>query len=983
MFQILRIVSLLLPLLTLILNSGSLARSLLLPQNWPAAVLIVVLCWKLRPVVHAVWTWRLPSTLLLLATVLLLPAMAVLDSDWLAAAGFAVGVCLLTLLAGLPNRGRVLLLLVMFTGLPPMPAVFTMQQLSQRLLLHSSTLASSLQYWHFTEGTTAGTLSASVDLSGILQSPFGLTGVLVLTTLLLFRAGRTLPQVLLTLPLAVICSLPVYFCACLFAILDISDGSQLVPVQGWPLLMLLPGCLLLWSMQYIVLFLTAPVLQSDRPATSHISGNPLNRLWGREVSGVLPEKWSEIQLRSSDGNRLPIGRFLQSFMVDWALSREVSMLYFAIPGSTLLLAALLVEQRIAGDVLTVGSLYTNRLLLAEQQGDLDSQQLCLQALAGLQPNDLARRMQVAEFLWQHRSQQAGWEAIERLASLDTGGYGPAHLWIVRNALSNQPFQKQTTEQLITRLQRALETGHTTAEAHRMLSQLYLTVDETGLAERHLRQAAEADAEYADALIYQLARNGRLQPHDVLVERRLVSLESKLKQKPKDSELRLRLSYLLALTGEASAAESLLDTGLQLDPSPALRKATAELRLQRVQQLLQADRMEGDAGPQAVREALQLDPQNPQAPLLASLLHLKGAPFTGSAEAALQYWLAQSAGLTPDKSETIPRCVVHLAYALGNYTQAAETYQRLRQPDRFDSMIWLAALVAAGRQSEAAQAVTEITQPLLQTAELSARIQAAEYFSVAREFSQASSSLQLEVNTASDTEQLNTAQARIALQEFDVLTGYPGAFSKRQDTWTPQFPESASERLTELLDTSLKSSSVIMRVADRLYLMSLRGGQTGQVASETLQRLQATGDATRVLSVIGTRALQNQRTDQAVQWLRLAVTASRKPDPFLMNNLALALIRTGDPEHQSEALRLATAAVQLLPDNHDLLTTRAEVFLATGSLPQALRDLQRARELRPDVPETFELLARVCRAQGDDAGAEEHLQKALKIRAERR
>jgi Flp pilus assembly protein TadD len=76
-------------------------------------------------------------------------------------------------------------------------------------------------------------------------------------------------------------------------------------------------------------------------------------------------------------------------------------------------------------------------------------------------------------------------------------------------------------------------------------------------------------------------------------------------------------------------------------------------------------------------------------------------------------------------------------------------------------------------------------------------------------------------------------------------------------------------------------------------------------------------------------------------------------------------------------------VQLLPDNHDLLTTRAEVFLATGSLPQALQDLQRARELRPDVPETFELLGRVCRAQGDDAGAEEHLQKALKIRAERR
>ena len=964
MFQILRIVSLLLPLLTLILNSGSLARSLLLPQNWPAAVLVVVLCWKLRPAIHGVWTWRLHSTLLLLVAVLLLPAIAVRDSDWLAALGFAVGVYLLTLLAGLPNRGRVLLLLMLFTGLPPIPGVFTLQQLSQRLLLHSSTLASSLQYWHFSDGSTAGTLSATVDLSGILQSPCGLSGVLVLTTLVLFHAGRTLPQVLLTLPLAIICSLPGYFCACLLAILDISDGSQLVPVQGWPLLMLLPGCLLLWSMQYLVLFLTAPVLRNDRPATPRISGNPLNRLWGREVSGVLPEKWSEIRLRSSDGHRLPIWSFLQSFLKDWALSREVSCLYFAVPGSTLLLAALLVEHRIAGDVLTVGSLYSNRLLLAEQQGDLDTQQLCLQALAGLQPNDLARRMRVAEFLWQHRSRQAGWEAIERLANSGPSGYGPAHLWIVQNALSDQPFQKQTTEQLITHLQRALETGHTTAEVHRMLSQLYLKVDEIGLAERHLRQAAEADSEYADAMIYLLARHGRLQPNDVLVQRRLVELELQLKQKPKDSELRLRLSYLLVLTGDAATAESLLNTGLKLNPTPATQRATAELRLQRVQRLLQSDRMEGDAGPQAVREALQLDPESREAPLLASLLHLQGAPFTGSAEAALQYWRGPSPNSIRHKPETIQRCIVHLSYALGHYTQAAEAYRQLPEPSGFDSMIWLAALVAAGRQSEASQAVNELTRPLLQSADLSAQIRAAEFFSLAREFTRANSSLQREVKTASEKEQLNTAQASVALQEFDVLTGYPGLFSQQQDQWVPQYRESDAARLTALLESCLKSPSVSMRVADRLYLMSLRGGNSGRVATDALQRLQATGDATRVLSAIGTRALQNERMDQAVQWLRLAVTSSKTPDPSLLNNLALALIRTGNPEQHSEALTLATKAVQLLPDNHYLLTTRAEVYIAMGNLQLARRDLQRAQELRPNFPEIFDLLARICRAEGE-------------------
>jgi len=66
----------------------------------------------------------------------------------------------------------------------------------------------------------------------------------------------------------------------------------------------------------------------------------------------------------------------------------------------------------------------------------------------------------------------------------------------------------------------------------------------------------------------------------------------------------------------------------------------------------------------------------------------------------------------------------------------------------------------------------------------------------------------------------------------------------------------------------------------------------------------------------------------------------------------------------------------------MLTTGAEVQLALGDLRSAIGDLEQAHKLRPDFPETLQLLAKVSLEQGNMQRAEVYLQEAAKLQKTR-
>ena len=981
-------VCLLFACLPFLINRAGLTGLLLQPQNWPAIGLILLVVWLLRSVPNGslrITLRCLPYFALYSATLL---AAIARHSGWLAGMAFALSVLMLAQAAGLHHRGRLLIVLMLFVGLPGFLAAPLRTAADERLVQHASALAGSLGFLHFREGAVAGSLTAATDLQQILNSPLGVYGFTVLVSCLMLYRRRTVPQVLLTLPVAVVTSLLGQFCCCLLAVVQLSVVGLRLPAGVWPVLLLLPLLVTVLTLQGGVLFLTSGVISDDGKASVNARTNPANRLWGLYVSGDLPEKWSAVSFRTRDGERLSRVACFLEFFGDWGVSRKVSYLYWAIPGTVLLVTGLLAENAGATAMLTVDSRYENRLTVAREQGDRDSEELCLRALAGLQTGDLQYRMRLAEFLWQHRSREAGWAEIVRLADDGKAGFAAAHLWIVRNALSAEPYQQLSAEQMIDRLNRAIRAAPDTAEAHALLSQLYPAVGEKVLGEQHLVRAADADLKYVDALAALLAAEGRLQPNDSRVQRRCQMLLTQLQTAPRNAELRIQLARLLVLTNREREAELLLDEGLQLEDSSVLRRAVADLQLRYVSRELTSARLLGDRSMLAVRRVLQLDPQHPVAPLMASFLHLQGASFTGFSEEAMQYWETCAAALptdhtrtpeTSDRADAVLRSKAHLAFALNRDEDCLTTFAMIGQLQPQDIKVRVAALQSVGRTSDAAATAREMADPLRQSTRAEDRAVAADMLCQAELFEEAQNCLQLEPDSEQARLILAGAQASTALEYFDHLTGYPGDYSLQEADWVPQVQDSSARQLADLLQQGLVVREFSMRAADRLYRMSLQSGATGKVAETALDQLRAQGVAAAdVLAALGSRALQAGRIEPAIRWLRMAETSSDGQDPALLNNLALALVRSNDRQQFPEALKLASRAVQVAPDNHYMLTTRAEIQLALGDVKAAVSDLELARQVRPDFPETLQLLAKASIQQGDMQQAEQYLQQAAQL-----
>lgn len=979
-------VCLLLLSLPFLLTSGGLSILLMQPRNWPAVGLVLVFAWMLRSVPSRSLRIK-PSVIasLVLYLAVLLAAMF-RQSAWLAGVAFSVAVLLTSCSAGLAFRGRMLLLLTLFIGLPRSVSAPLHAAIDERLIQHSSALASSLGFLHFRDGTLTGSLTGAADLQQILNSPAGPWGFTVLVAGFLLFRRRTAVQVLLSLPAAIVTSLLGQFGCCVLAIISVASIGPQLPPGLWPWLMLLPLSIVVVLLQGGVLFLTSAVILDEGKVFARVTNNPANRLWGLYVSGDLPAKWSAVSFKTSDGKPLSRLACFLAFFKDWGISRKATFLYRAIPGMALIVLGLLAEHSGASAVLTVNSSYESRLATAREQSDKDTEELCLRALAGLQTADLQRRMNLARFLWQHRSRESGWSEIQRLADDGASGFAEANLWIVRNALSAEPYQQQTAEQLIDRLKRALRAAPDTAEAHGLLSQLYPAVGEKVLGEQHLVQAAEADLAWVDSLAELLAADGRLQPGDSRVLRRCDMLSAQLEVTPADAETRVRLARLLLLTGRITDAELVLDQGLQLESNSLLSRAAADLQIMHVRQELSTARLQGDRSMLAVRRAFSLDPQHPVAPLLASFLHLQGATFAGFAESAMQYWEASVAALPisdsqadTEKSDAILRNMAHLAFALDRHQDSLTAFSRMVQLQPQDVKVQAGALLALGRKSEAEAAVQTVTQPLLSSDLAADRAAAADLLCFVGQFDDALASLELQTDSEAAKVLLAGARASAALEQFDRRTGYPGDFAPQEADWRPQVDAGTARQLTALLEQGLQVREFSMRAADRLYRMSLQQGAVGRTAETALDRLRAQGvAASDVLAAVGSRALQAGRIEPAVRWLRMAQTATDVPDAALLNNLALALARSNDRELLPEALRLSSQAVKAAPGSHYMLTTRAEVQLALGDLRSAFGDLEQARQLRPDFPETLQLLAKVSVEQGNMQQAEVYLQEAAKL-----
>ncbi len=978
MRQVLRAASVILLLLPFVVTGSGLLADLLLPQHWLQTGLIL-LCTAalLRSLLQNPGVPGFSTVLLLMASLLLLTVAFLRDSEWFARLAFCASAAMTA--GGLPRYPKVRMLTVLltvFAGLPPFLSQPLNTSLSNLLLTQISTISSLLGLWNYTSGTILTTQQGPVDLHTILNTPFGYSGLAVLLVGWLTYRRRTTAQTLLALPFALPTAALHLTCSGLLAVLASGRGLPWIPVWCWPVLLLLPSLLLLLSAEQLSLFLTGAIIPLDRRENGPTTRNQFNRLWDQMVSGRSSDMVGELRLLDRNRRRLSADAVFTEFVKDWWFSRRLKRLPSAAVAVLTAAVLPLLNTELSTRGAAVFALYEKQLKLAIDQQNPELQELLLRGMAAQMPGDLRGRLQLANFLWTHRSQDAGWAEYERLAQLDAIGAAEAHLWIARNAMSAQPFRRLTDQQLIRHLQQALQADQNNGEAHSLLARLYLRSGENTFGESHLRQAADADLSYLDDLLAFCRNRRRPFPPQSQIQQRLQQLTQQLASQPADDPLRVRLALLLVVVNQLDQAEQLLAEGLQRQDSAVLRKALAELRLFQVRVSLLSPQMVGDESLLRVREALRLDPTSEEAAVLAALLHLEGADFTDHATEALQHW---QTAVQQSGEPTALRSLAMLQFACGRPAEALELFARLPQKRSEDAFVVITALQQTDRKAEAVAEAQSAAAPQLAAGTVTGRTIAAELYCRAQAFAEAQQCLEAPAATAADSQLLSKARGRIAMEELDAIAGYPGHFKTLQQAWTPVVPEQSVQRVRELIQAGLQAPELSIRVADRLYLLTVQGGALGAAAEEALTVYRAQGgDAEGILMAIGSRALQVEQFDTALHWLQQARNSSSNPSPSLLNNLAIAIVRSQLTERYAEALTLANAAVQALPGNHIILATRAEVYLALNEVAAAQQDLEAALQLRPDYPETLQLLARTADLQGNTQQADGFRQQAASL-----
>ena len=148
----------------------------------------------------------------------------------------------------------------------------------------------------------------------------------------------------------------------------------------------------------------------------------------------------------------------------------------------------------------------------------------------------------------------------------------------------------------------------------------------------------------------------------------------------------------------------------------------------------------------------------------------------------------------------------------------------------------------------------------------------------------------------------------------------------------------------------------------------------------IRQLQLEGDfGAEVLNKLGMFALLLNRYPQAQSYLELANARSRGVNPMILNNLAIATLRT-DPTAAETALVLANLTLEKLPNNPDALSTRGEIYVALGRWHEGIADLMDALKVRPATSEWHRLLEKAYTQSSDPKMAAEHASRAAELEA---
>lgn len=678
----------------------------------------------------------------------------------------------------------------------------------------------------------------------------------------------------------------------------------------------------------------------------------------------------------------------------WLFSRDIEQLPAVLPVvlTLLLFGGLAAWGLDRGDVQSVRQLYLSALSEAASAGNVAGQEVCLRQLCSVAPRESGFPLQLAELLISQGRIEESLAITSKLAPADADGFADVRLWLVRKATSANPPFRMSHEEIVHQLQRAVRETSNNAEAALLLSQRYCIEKEWQLAERCLISAARLHPDLNLQLLDLQYRIGR--SPEVLKSTARIAVETLQEEFRRTSGTQplIALADALRFSGDGEKARKLLAEYLEKSDDADVSTALATVLRHLARKLLDQSVSHRDRSSGLVIESINRDPGSDEAVDLLLRLRRLGAYIKPDfLRTAVEYWRKRQIA---EVGEWLPRVRLAQLYLIcGNARDGVSLLKEQIEAHPEQRMLLAELLIESRSTEEASSVVVELVQQSRARLEadrgqLSIRVELADALRTLKRHREASALfLELEdknlLAAVRNSPAALTARGLAYVAEFDRICGLQIPLANLELPGDPLIPSTASaEELIGMLVVATESDTAAVPAIDRLARLVIADGVGAAEAEQALTNLRVDGrHAMLVLNSLAARALTARKYERSVIWLDVADALCRGENPIILNNLAVAMVRSSPPAPE-RALEYVERSLAILPDNPDVLSTRAEVYLARSNHRAALVDLEKAIQVRPDRPTIHRLLAMTYEASGKGDLARHHHDEAVRLERER-
>ncbi|MEP3482504.1 MAG: hypothetical protein ABJZ55_24900 [Fuerstiella sp.] len=589
----------------------------------------------------------------------------------------------------------------------------------------------------------------------------------------------------------------------------------------------------------------------------------------------------------------------------------------------------------------------------------------LESLVGLRKLRKEYRHQLAmHYVEQEQSEKAG-RHVSILVGTD--GYVPTRLWLLKQAAEPDPVFPLTEEGIDRQLFAVLKKQPVNLLANWQMAERLMQKEQFKTAEDHLLRIVEQVPQLGLPLAQvqiQLQR-GREQilSHLDFADQ---AFHEALIANNKDVTSRVRRAEIMLLKNDLSGALELILEGRHLEDDQVLRASNSKLLAMEARRKLSQSALNAGAAAQDLIQAIQLNPQDQSLLGVALSLNRLGVKWDAAQLQPAVDALVEKTDLTDADRQLL---LVALA-STGQNQRALEIINQIPEPSVASRVQKAEILLRAGNQKDADALLSELmTQTSADVSASSVNVDQclnhARVLILQDRHQDAYDFIGSSLVKFAESDSGRIAEWQALFADANLVV-----FQKRLKDGSFQ---TADEVVKMLMDSRQGTVSVVNVLRRMIAVMDLRREFEPAIRVHLVQLARRSRAGWQVYNMLGTYDLQKSEQDSerlpgALKFLKLAYQ-SQKSDPMIMNNLAIALVRSN--EDLPQARELVEEAITQLSDPVDALSTRAEISVAEGLWKDARTDLEAALAARPNSANVRRLLVDVMTQLGQPDLAEEH------------